>query len=168
MTELNKINCVKIERFKAYYDALPKQRKEELRFAICAKAFPDRNRSHFYNVISAKSRVYMRTAEHFKEVLQQFDPDADVESIFPTMKNNIQKHLNLLGVSQTELAKRTGLHQSSISAYVSGTRNPDTVHALLICKVLDLDFFDVFPEFEEYRVEKNGKQLKEEGEQSAA
>lgn len=131
--------------FSAYYKAQPKARRDALRKLIMEELFPDRNRHVFYNILHGKVRVYQRTIEQFIVVITNFDPSVAVDAMFPNMKNNLGKHLVLLNVSQTKLAELTKISQSSIACYVAGTRNPGTLQALLIAKVLDLDVEDVFP-----------------------
>lgn len=50
----------------------------------------------------------------------------------------LNKALNLLGVSQTELSKRTGIPKGSISQYCSGYVVPKSDRLYLICRALHI------------------------------
>ncbi|MEZ4819968.1 MAG: helix-turn-helix transcriptional regulator [Bdellovibrionota bacterium] len=45
------------------------------------------------------------------------------------------------GITQVELAKKLGVHQSFVSKYEAGERRLDILELKKICEVLNIDFF---------------------------
>ena len=62
-----------------------------------------------------------------------------VESVRETFATNLRVALAELDISQAELAKRTGLAQSTISSYVSGERYPRPTQLYLIAQALHIN-----------------------------
>lgn len=53
--------------------------------------------------------------------------------------HRLNELMEVLGISQAELAKRTGLDKSVISRYVNGQREPMQVNIMTISTAFDLD-----------------------------
>lgn len=53
------------------------------------------------------------------------------------VENNVKERRNELGITQVELAKRTGISQSTISEIESGSHQTSLENALLIADVLN-------------------------------
>lgn len=51
----------------------------------------------------------------------------------------LKKEIELSGLTQTELAKRIGVHRSAIGQYLSGRSMPALDTFAKLCAVLDLD-----------------------------
>lgn len=53
------------------------------------------------------------------------------------VENNVKERRNELGITQVELARRTGISQSTISEIESGSHQTSLENALLIADVLN-------------------------------
>ncbi len=57
-------------------------------------------------------------------------------------------------LSQEELAKRIGIHQTFVSKYETLERRMDLIELRSVCKALDMDFVTFVKEFERQLIEK--------------
>lgn len=58
--------------------------------------------------------------------------------------NNFIEKIVQSGFSYRQLAKETGISQTTISLIVNGERNPSPELAVKICKAIDCQFNDIF------------------------
>lgn len=61
----------------------------------------------------------------------------------PEYKDTLALLIKEKGISQRELAKKSGLDESTISLYVSGARTPNLKNHVKLCQALgvDINFF---------------------------
>ena len=52
--------------------------------------------------------------------------------------NKIKKQMELLGMSQKDLARETGLTESAISRFINGTRQPRLYNLIKIADALEM------------------------------
>lgn len=61
---------------------------------------------------------------------------------------NLKSALDDARMTQAELAKETGLSESTISRYLAAERLPNLRAIVNICNVLDCDFEELIPTYE--------------------
>lgn len=99
------------------------------------------------NFISGRTEISVPVAETIFAIVSRFDHTMDFQSIFNTnitMPNNIQKHLNTLGLNQTELAVIAKIDRSQLNDYINGKNKPSVVHAIRIAKALSTTVEELF------------------------
>ena len=60
--------------------------------------------------------------------------------------NNIRKYRDLMGISQEDLADKSGLHRTYISGVERGVRNPTIAVVSQLAKALKVSLSDLFRE----------------------
>lgn len=68
------------------------------------------------------------------------------ETIQKRFGSKVRRHRNLLGLSQEELAFRSGLHRTYIGGIERGERNPTLFNIEKIAKALEVKPHDLFRE----------------------
>ena len=59
------------------------------------------------------------------------------------IRTKLQNAIKQSGLSQSELARRLGVHYSAISQYLSGRSLPALDTFANLCAILDLDIYDI-------------------------
>lgn len=70
------------------------------------------------------------------------------ENLAIDIGRKLEKELKKRGISQNELARRTGLNKSTISRYIKGDRLMTMIHLMNICYVLGCKFSDLVDPFD--------------------
>lgn len=84
--------------------------------------------------------------DSYANCIRRVQPDGyskDVESLRKAIGHNLQKVILARGMSQSEIAERSGITQAMLSRYIHGTSMPgiDKVYclaAVLGCRVIDI------------------------------
>lgn len=63
-----------------------------------------------------------------------------------SVQNNLADIRGKVGISLRELSKRSGVSWSHIAKIESGERTPTVPVAYAICRALDCDIYEVFPD----------------------
>lgn len=61
-----------------------------------------------------------------------------------TNRERLINNMSKQGMTQTQLAEKSGVSKATISAILCGTRNPSPQTALKICKLTKANFEDYF------------------------
>lgn len=52
--------------------------------------------------------------------------------------NRLTSLIELVGINQTDLSKKSGISETSISRYINGEQTPSLYHAVKISKAIDI------------------------------
>lgn len=52
--------------------------------------------------------------------------------------NRLTSFIELVGINQTDLSKKSGISETSISRYVNGEQTPSLYHAVKIARAIDI------------------------------